>query len=465
MTTEVEGHLSAVHKKPAPAKPRWRRAVVASSVIISMLIAGSSLVPTILMQTELRNRVLGSAVKQSTLTATAQEASGGWLAPLVFKNVRIADSAGRFLCTIRELRTSQGLLGFLTGGPDIGQLDLIEPRVELELDKNGKFTREECEPSNTQFRFSIQQGSLLVRVPWRSVPIVDVDALELTGNIATDGDHQRVLTLNAAQIFDHEPLSESHTSQNLALIAPVLSQSTELRGSASVWLDEVKLPLDDSEQKSAFTIRGRAEFHSLEAKLKETWTRQLAVLSAQLAGTQLPDRIEVLQDSKVTFEVTDNGIFHEGMVFLLPKVAESLRVTSSGTIHLDESLDLQLAVTIPELGTQENRFLSMLSQLTSEPLRLSVKGTVSNPQLQLPEDTNLLGEISRRVTPAQYTEEAPAVPSAVVDLIQGVSNEDKEEAREALPGNILNLIRAIDQGVKEKAKNKPRRAGRKSESN
>ena len=463
MTTEVEGQLTAVHKKSTPAKPRWRRAVVASSVIFSMLVAGSALVPTVLMQTPLRDRVLGTAVKQNTLTATAREASGGWLAPLVFRDVRIADSSGRFLCTIRELRTSQGLFGFLTGGPDIGQLDLIEPRVELQLDDNGKFPRSECEPSNTQFRFSIQQGSLLVRVPWRSVPIVDVASLELTGNVAASAPGQRVLTLDASQIFDHEPLSESHTSQNLALIAPVLSQSTELQGSASVWLDEVKIPLD-GEQNTDFAIRGRAEFHSLEAKLRETWTRQLAAISAQLSGVELPDRIEVLQNSKVTFKVTEEGIFHEGMVFLLPKIAESMRVTSSGTIHLDESLDLQLAVTMPELSMPENRFLSMLSQLTSEPLRLSVKGTVSDPQLQLPADTDLFGEISRRVTPAQHTEEAPAVPSAVIDLIQGVSNEDKEEAKEALPGNILNLIRAIDHGAKEKAKNRPARQGRKSRS-
>ena len=462
MTMEVEGHLTAIHKKPASSKARWRRAVVTSSVIFSMLIAGSSLVPTILMQTQLRNRVLGTAVKQSNLTVTAQEATGGWLAPLVFKNVRIADSAGRFLCTIRELRTSQGLFGFLTGGPDIGQLDFIEPRVELQLDEHGKFSREESGPSNAQFRFAVQKGSLLVRVPWRTVPILDVDSLELTGNVAASSLNQRTLTLNATQIFDHEPLSEAHANQNLALIAPVLSQSTELRGSASVWLDEVKIPLG-GEQKLGFVLRGRAEFHSLEAKLKDTWTRQLAAISSQLSGKEVPDRITVLQDSEVTFEVTDNGIFHEGMVFLLPTIFESIRVTSSGTIHLDESLDLQLAVTMPELGAQENPFLSMLSQLTSEPLRLYVKGTVSDPQLQLPNNTDLLGEISRRVTRAQHTEEAPAVPSAVIELLQGVSKQDKDEAKEALPGNILNLIRAIDHGVKEKAKNKPARSRRESQ--
>jgi hypothetical protein len=55
------------------------------------------------------------------------------------------------------------------------------------------------------------------------------------------------------------------------------------------------------------------------------------------------------------------------------------------------------------------------------------------------------------------------VPSAVIELLQGVSKQDKDEAKEALPGNILNLIRAIDHGVKEKAKNKPARSRRESQ--
>ena len=71
---------------------------------------------------------------------------------------------------------------------------------------------------------------------------------------------------------------------------------------------------------------------------------------------------------------------------------------------------------------------------------------------------DLLGRLANRVSPAQYTEENPELPSAVLNLIQNVGSQDREQARKALPGNILNLIRAVDQKAKEKqAERKARR--------
>lgn len=453
MTTEVDGQLAAVHSRPEPAKPRWRRAIVATTVVLAMLLTGTGLAPTVLMHTSLRDQVLATAIKGDSWTATSGDASGGWLAPLVFRDVRIADPNGRFLCTIRELRTSKGLLGFLTGGENIGRITLVEPHVELHVSEDGQWPVSENRPSTTKLSYVIENGSLLITVPWRKLPIIDLDDLAMSGRIAPNADGRRTLTVDPVQVFDHEPLSDVHTEQNLALIAPVLSQSTQLEGSASAWLDELQLPLDGT-LKSPFPIRGRVEFHSMEARLKDAWVRQLAAITGQLTGKDVPSRLLVLKDCRVDFIVTDEGIHHESMVFLLPEIAESLKVASSGVVHLDETLDLRLSVTIPKVVSAGNPFLTMLGQLSSEPLELAVKGTVSKPQLQLPENTDLLGEISRRVTPAQYQEEPPAVTSAVADLITGAARADKVEAGKDMPGKILNLIRAIDQSVKNNPKDK-----------
>ena len=454
MTMEVEGQLTVAHKKTEHPKPRWRRAFVTGTVVLGMVLTGTGLLPALVIQTSLRDQVLASAIRQESWTATSGEASGGWLAPLVFQDVRIADPNGRFLCTIRELRTSRGLLGFLVGGAKAVQIDLIEPHVEVHVDKNGKWPECGQQSSNSQFTYAVENGSLLVTVPWRTMPIVEVEEIVMSGKIGPNAQGHRTLTVNAVQIFNHEPLTEAHTTQNIALIAPVLSQSTNVTGSASVWIDNVEIPLDGA-QKSPFPIRGRATFHSLEARLKEDWTRQLAAVTGQLMGKELPDRIEVMKDSRVDFVITDEGITHEGMMFLLPKIAAELRITSSGMIRLDESLDLQLIVTMPKIVSADNSVMAFVSQLTSAPLQLAVRGTVSKPELQMPQGLDLLGEISRRVTPAQHQEVAPAVPSAVIDLIQGVSNPDKVEAKKDLPGNIFNLIRAVDKAAKQRAKDRP----------
>jgi hypothetical protein len=186
-------------------------------------------------------------------------------------------------------------------------------------------------------------------------------------------------------------------------------------------------------------------------------------VTGQLTGRELPDRVEVMQNSKVDFVISDEGISHEGMVFLLPKIAKDLKITSSGMIRLDESLDLRLAVAMPKMDSGNNPVIALVSQLTAAPLQLTVRGTVSEPELQLPQGMDLLGEISQRVTPAQHQEETPAVPTAVIDLLQDVSNPDKAEAQKNLPGNILNLIRAIDKGAKDKAKDRPRRNRKQNE--
>lgn len=459
MTTEVNGQLATTHKLAAPPTPRWRRAFVTSSILVAMLISGAGLLPPLLVHTSLRNQVLHSALKTEELTATSEDASGGWLAPLVFRNVRIVDARGRFICTIRELRTSRGLLGFIGGGESIGQVTLIEPRIEIHVSEDGKWPDCRQQPSKTQLSFLVEDGSLLVTVPWRKTAIVDVDDLKVAGRIAPGDDGGRMLIVEPIQIFDHEPLSESHTQQNLALIAPVLSQATQLSGSASVWLDELRVPLDGT-QKSRSPVRGRAEFHSLEARLKDEWTRQLAAVSGAMTGTELPDRIEVLKDSKVTFAISEEGITHDGMVFLLPKIAQELRVTSSGIIHLDESLDLRLAVALPKILHADRPMLAILSQLSAEPLQLVVKGTVSRPQLQLPEGLNPHKAFAKGIAPATHQEIAPTVPAAISDILQGVANPDQVEARKDLPGSILNLIRAIDKNAKQNGKQNPKRTKR-----
>ncbi len=457
MTMEV-GELTANQKTPAPA--RWRRAYVATSVVVAMLVSGTVVLPFALINTPLRDLVLGSALNNEVLTATSERASGGWFAPLVFGNVRIADAEGRVVCTIRELRSSKGLLSCFTDASHAGIITFVEPRIEIHVGEDGNWP--DCgqrPPSDAQLSYAIENGSFLLTVPWRQVPIVELNELQVTGRIGPDATGRRMLTVDATQILDHEPLSESHTQQNLALVAPVLSQSTQLSGSASVWIDELQIPLDGTKAAvSSIPIRGRAEFHSLEARLKEDWTRQLAVLTAQLTRTELPDRIEVLKDSRVDFVVTDNGVSHNSMLFLLPQVSEHLMIESSGVIHLDASLDLRLAVTMPAVATAGRPVPSLLAQMSNEPLLLQVRGTVSKPQLQLPEGTSLLGEISQRVAPAAYEAVPPSLPSAITGLLQDAGNSDKDQVRKDLPGNILNIIRAVDQAKKNSGEQRRRKS-------
>ena len=467
MKTEEVSKKSA-QETPAQGKSGFwkRRGVVATSVLFSVLTVGICAGPAMLTATYMRNSLLNSAVGNEELTATAASATGGWFAPLVFHDVRIQDAEGKFVWTVQEIRTTKGLLSFITDPVHIGEIRLTDSALKVHLNDEGQWPLKcRAKPSKSELSFRVENGSLELSVPWREIPIVELNQLTIAGNIGPDVDGHRMLNIDPVQVLDHEALSDSHTQQNLALIAPVLSQSTTLSGSASVWLDAMHIPLDENlssdmasdetpgeEQGRSinFPIHGRVEFHALDARLKETWTRQLTALVGQLSGTSLPDRIQVLKNSTVEFSVSDDGISHDGMVFLLPQLTQELTFTSSGTVHLDETLDLLLTVNVPKVVPAGRPFLALLSQFTAAPIQLRVVGTVSEPKLQLPEGIDLLSDLTSRIAPAQYTEEAPPLTSAVFDLIQNVGSQDREKVKQALPGNILNIIRAVDEQAKQK---------------
>ena len=372
-----------------------RRGIVTTSVVLSILGAGVCLAPAVMTATSLRNHLLNSAIGNDGLTARAESATGGWFAALVFRNVRVEDAEGHFVWTVKEIRTSNGLLALMTAPAQIGEVRLTGSSLKVELNADGQWPlHRKSKPSKSELSFRVENGSFELSVPWREIPIVELSHLTITGNIGPDANARRTLSIEPIQVLDNAPLSESHTQQNLALIAPVLSQSTTLSGSASVWLEAIQIPLDedaasdprlegksDTEKNAepAFTIHGRAEFHSLEARLKEVWIRQLTALIGQVGGMQLPNRIQVLKDSTVHFSVSREGISHDGMAFLLPEIAQELTFTSSGIVRLDETLDLLLTLKFPEIVSSGHTFLAYLGQLTETPIQFRVVGTVSEP--------------------------------------------------------------------------------------
>ena len=467
MKTEDVSKQSA---QPIPAYGKsqfWKhRGGVATSIILSMLSAGVFATPMVLTATTMRNSLLNSAIDTDELTATAESATGGWFDPLVFHDVHIANLDGDVEWTVKEIRTAKGLLSFLTDPVHIGEIRLVESCLKVHLNADGQWPLKcKFNPSKSELSFRIEDGSLELNVPWRPIPILELSRLTVTGDIGPDVNGHRMLNIDPVQLLDHESLSESHSQQNLALIAPVLSQSTTLSGRASVWLDEIHFPLDENPASGVnsgkisgteqgdiadFTIHGRAEFHILEARLKEPWTQQLTALIGQVSGMPLPDEIQVLKDSTVEFSASKDGIVHDGLVFLLPQLAQELTITSSGIVRLDETLDLSLTLNVPKIVPAGRPFLAMLSQLTAAPIQLRVVGTVSEPKLQLPEGMNLLSDLTGRIAPVQHMDEAPPLPAAVINLIQNVGNQDRDQAKKDLPGNILNLIRAVDEQTKQK---------------
>ncbi|MBL8812846.1 MAG: hypothetical protein JNM43_21955 [Planctomycetaceae bacterium] len=445
----MNSESDTVTSTPTPATPRWRRATVTASMIVGMLLTGTAVAPSLLLRSY-RNEVLASAVKDPSLQVSCQDLQGGWFTPLSFSDVSVQDVDGKLKCSIATLQTSRTLFSFLTSARAATDIVLKQPQLEVHVAEDGKWpVLGAGQPDHSEVTFAISDGSFRMTVPWRSLPIVDLKGLDLKGAVRPGSDGRQTLTTEGTRILDHVALSDLHADQNLALIAPVLSQSTEISGSTSLWLEPMSVPLEGDAAMNPFPIRGRAVVHSLQARLKQDWARQLALVAGQMSGSELPDEIQVAQDSEIRFDVSEQGIRHDSMVFLLPEIAESFAVESSGAILLDESLDLTLTVQLPKVQTADKPFLSMLAQMSAEPLRLAVKGTVSKPQLQMPEGMDVLGQLMKRISPASYQEEAPSIPEAAGGLIEKVGQPGAKPSATDLTGGIIDLIRAIDKTPKD----------------
>ncbi|MEQ9411601.1 MAG: hypothetical protein RIK87_28060 [Fuerstiella sp.] len=446
------------------ARPRrWRRAAVASSVIGGMLFSGLAVLPLAVMNSSHRDALLNAQFQPYGLTVTSESGAGTWVTPVVLTNITLTDESGQIQCIIREIRTSRTMTGLLLHGGDLGTITFVEPVLQVALDEQGRlpaglFQQSESPddgrntpllPKQTpDLAVEVAGGTFVLSVPWRRLPIVDLGGLDVSAAI-TRQEEGRWLDVAPVQVFDHERISESHTEQNLALIAPVLSQSTSLTGDVSVRMNGLRLPLDGQPTVTATPISGTAVFHSVEARLKKDWVVQISRLLGRVTGATVPDRLQIVQDSPVAFEVDERGIYHHGLAFLLPQIAPDMTLESSGMVGLDEKLDLALSLQLPRLAAQ-NPFMAALAKMTWLPFQLQVKGTVDQPELVTPPGFSVVDQMSRNVDPEGHEIEPPALEKSVIDLIGAVSSPDPERSADGIVGGVLNIIRAT-QKAKETA--------------
>ena len=421
-------------------RPLWRRPRIRIAAFLCAFIGLTMFAPVIVLKTGLRDVVLNRKLNSLGLAAATASGSGSWFSPLVLTEVKLTDTTGRARCALKSVTTSATIWELITN-PHKGGFAIQEPVVELELDDNGDLPPDLFAGSGGDSKptceFDISGGRFVLSVPWRKLPIVELNELNVEGEIVLrDGGHW--LDVRPIELFDHDPISEAHTEQNLAMVAPVLSQSAKLQGDISVTLAEASFQLD-AEDGPVLDLAGDAVFHSVEAQLRKEWVAQIGQMLGKAMGADIPNRLEIMKDSKVSFTVDETGIRHEGLAFLLPDLATDLKIDSSGLVGLDEQIDLTLGVTVPP-PKDAGLFASIVASMAKN-IQVAVKGTVDDPQLVLPPGMSLLKQFSGNLEPEKKDED-PGVAGSVLDLVGAARSKDPQEKAAGITGGILNLIRA-----------------------
>ena len=315
--------------------------------------------------------------------------------------------------------------------------------LHLEVPRLDKAKRKEGEPVQCHItgtirdpRLSAQDASLVIRLPGRSDPLIDVDGVDLTMRVE-DSPTGRVIAVDPVQVLDQEKIDRRLASSLLHLIEPDLWYSPELLGEVSLTLDKLRIPvgLPDKEWAEELEVRGTLAVHQVATVAKDPLRQAIVKILADLYGKEATEIVRVSHDTEIDFHVHDGRLYYEGLCFGFPDIDPALLVTSKGSVGYDESLDLH--VVLPRLDK---------AKLAEKgPVLCHVTGTMSNPQLsitdaslvvRLPDHPEALIDVDG-VDLNVRIEDAPAGRVLVVDPVDVLK---EEEVSSHLTSALVHLI-------------------------
>jgi hypothetical protein len=439
---EMEKALTAetTHKQTQ----RWHRTGVTTSVTAGVLFTVALAIPALINHTGYRDVILNQVLQKHGFAGKSARSTGGWLTEFEYHNVRFSGAENRIQGQVATVKTGKSICSHFLG--QLPTMIFIGPQLRISLDDNGKLPLNSgASPGSGELAFETQDAEIVLEVPWREIPIVEITDIDLRGRIEQDADG-RWLSLEATDVFQHARLSERHTQQNLALVAPVLSQTTSLTGEVSARIDPVRMRIDDAARTDEPLLSGTVQIHSLNAQLRKKWSRDIIRIISGFSQASVPAEMDLVSQSTVEFEVRADGIYHSGFSLLLPEVSNGLTVASSGMLYLDEKVDLALNIQMPMLRKSNSPLLNAIAQVAQAPLQLRVTGTVSDPQIVTSDGVSLPAEIAGRINPALHLEDPHSVAGAVNQIIHAGARETGDKRK--LPGRIFGLIRSIEAAKK-----------------
>ncbi len=222
--------------------------------------------------------------------------------------------------------------------------------------------------------FHVQDGSLVVELPDRDTPLIDVEGVDLTMRVVTNqnGDF---LTFEPFEVFQHTSFDQPFTSSLLHLIDPEIRLTPELQGEISVSIDHLMIPVGTPKSTwlRNLEMHGKLEIHEVVTTAQTPLRRAIIKLLAD-ANDKPPVNVNrVAHDTEVDFELRQGRFHYTDLNLGFPDIDPELKIVSTGSIGLDESLDLQ--IDLPRLDGN--------LQAMQKPIRCTVTGTVRAPKISV----------------------------------------------------------------------------------
>lgn len=411
-----------------------------SAIAMLLFLVGAS--PYIIAKTPLRNVLLQQVGAKDGLSITSQSAEFGWFTPLILRGLRVEGEHSQMKVRIAGLHFSQSWFETWLTLPDIGEVAVTSPEIELLLREGPPVPRESKPPVEPIVgKFEVRDASFRVMAPRDNQEIIRMEQLDVTARIIA-GESGRTLTIEPVKLLDQIELSPEMCDRGLQLVAPPLANSTSVSGSASLEITRCNVPLRQAAETALaverIDIAGKLQLHHVQSSMKESIFRDLASIVAGLLRIELPDTMRIADGTEVRFEVRDGRVYHEGLTFLLPEVSPDMTWRTKGSVGLlDETLDLVVLAQIPFTLAGDGL---LASRLAEQPIEIHIGGTLDQPKLELPRERNWLKEAAGALAGDDASGVVQPLAETVVDLLEQARARREENAASGAP-NVLERMR------------------------
>jgi len=165
--------------------------------------------------------------------------------------------------------------------------------------------------------------------------------------------------------LDHAKLTPRMCDELLSYISPALARAEQVTGEVSMTLDDgSRMPLMAVERMEA---SGRITMHSVQIQGGPI-IRVLALLTRNNSSVALQ------KEAIVNFRATKGRIYHDKMELYFP----DMMIRTSGSVGFDGTLDIVADMTFPPKWLPNS---AVRDSLAKQPLRVPIKGTLSQPQV------------------------------------------------------------------------------------
>ena len=374
--------------------------------LLLVLLVTVLFVPVLLGRTSLRDLILNSILDSEKITLSSRSASLGYFSPVSVDQIDIVSTDRKNRVAIKEIVADRSWLRMLFTRPDLGKFRVVNPAVNLIIRQPASATDRTTQTSPApspgfllpNLTAEIVNGALTVRTAPDSPPPINLAGINVELTLERKN-NLSILTIPPSLIFDHQALTPEICGQGLQLIAPLLADEVTADGEFSLKLSQCEIPIssaagNEDKKLTALNLTGQLDLHQARVSMRNTLASNVIAIIMRIAGTSFPDAITVAQDVSVQFMVKNGRLHHSGLAFILPHGEKSIDIVSSGSVGLDETLDLTLEIKLPDglLGTGVVR-----DALTREPLVLKVTGTLASPKIRLAGKTGILQSVGNLI--------------------------------------------------------------------